>query len=462
MREDSRTLSRRSFFRTGAGAAAGALTLGGYMRAMAEAAKEGPAPMTYDPRPMKLGVIGCGAQGMRLIETARKIPGLQVTAVSDLCPMRLEAAKTAAGADAKAFANYEELLKSDAQAVVIATPLNLHHPMTMKAFAAGKDVYVERTMARTIDQCKEMIVASFGNSRVLQVGHALRYHPSFYIAYKFAHKGELGKVQEIRCQCYRKADDGFGRRPLMCEKADGKAFGFATPEQLANWHLFKEFSGGVVTELGNDQLDLANWMLGDESGDAAPVSVSGQGKLSANDGRTVFDDVQLTFEYPGGVKVTYETAVKEFKPAGWETAEFLEGARGRIVLAHLSPYAGLFMLKEGEKDELWMNLATRADMTDEVIVPKGSKKPIVIGKPTPNSVYVAGLDATNLLDGKTSQPVKPPLELALYEFKVNVLDRKIPTANALVGLKSAAASIKAVEAMEKKAKVELSPSIFEL
>jgi predicted dehydrogenase len=70
-----------------------------------------------------------------------------------------------------------------------------------------------------------------------------------------------------------------------------------------NWRLFREYSGGLTAELASHQIDVADWMFGSH-----PEFVVGVGGLDfVNDGRDVYDNIQLIFKYPQGQKLMYSS-----------------------------------------------------------------------------------------------------------------------------------------------------------
>ena len=81
---------------------------------------------------------------------------------------------------------YRELLSNSAiDAVIIATPIGTHHQLSKKALLAGKDVFVEKPLAATVGQAKELAILARKQKKILFVGHI------------FSHHSVLGKIQTI-------------------------------------------------------------------------------------------------------------------------------------------------------------------------------------------------------------------------------------------------------------------------
>jgi len=69
-------------------------------------------------------------------------------------------------------------------------------------------------------------------------------------------------------------------------------------KNIANWRVFRSMSGGLTAELTSHQVDVADWMFGSQ-----PEFVMGLGSLDMlKDGRDVYDNIQLIYNYPGGKK----------------------------------------------------------------------------------------------------------------------------------------------------------------
>jgi len=447
-------LSRRSFIRKTAGLAAGAAAASKTFTILAASAEGG----TADDRPFKLGIIGCGWQGKVLMRNAMKVPGNKFTAICDIVPKRRKEAQQIAGGKAKEFEDYQDLLKNaDIDAVLIATPLHMHHPIVMEAFKNKRDVFCEKAMARTIEQCKEMLRAQ--GDRVLQIGHHLRYHPIYHIAkHDYIARDMLGKINNIHCQWNR--NTAWRRPPEKDAGAvDFKKWGYDKPDQLWNWRLYRKFSGGLMTELASHQLDVVNWFLDDKT----PVAIHGVGRTDHKDGRTIFDNDHLIFEYPDNVQVTYESiTTNAYNPFGWEAYEMIQGNKGTLIMTHLGPkFMGIFFREQGVPEPLWFPMAHKINFDTGNIIPREYKTAVVIGKPTSKEQKIAGIPIMNLV-GDDNKPLKSTYELEMIGFKKSVLDRTRPFCDGYVGMKSAIPALLGDLAMEKQERLVVPKDIFKL
>lgn len=233
---------------------------------------------------LKVGVIGCGDRGNGLMQVMKELPdNFQVIAICDLLDFRLkETKKMDTLSNWKVYKDYQKLLDDQRiQAVFIATPLNLHYPIAVDALAAGKHVYLEKTMTYNIPQALDLvkIVKKYPN-QILQVGHQYRYTPLYFKVKEMIEKGYLGKVTQIDCRWDRNAN---WRRALPDPSL----------ERQVNWRMYKEYSGGLAAELLSHQMDFINWAF-----NTHPDEIMAVGGIDFyKDGRETFDNVQVMLRY---------------------------------------------------------------------------------------------------------------------------------------------------------------------
>lgn len=92
----------------------------------------------------------------------------------------------------------EDIIENpDVKGVVIAAPAALHYKLTKKYLLAGKDVLVEKPLALTVEQGKELVDIATTLNRVLMVGHILQYHPAVNKLKEIIDSGELGTIRYI-------------------------------------------------------------------------------------------------------------------------------------------------------------------------------------------------------------------------------------------------------------------------
>jgi predicted dehydrogenase len=224
--------------------------------------------------PVKMGLIGLGAQGRDIITQLGRLPNAPLVAICDSYKSSVKRAAEAAPS-AKTYDDYKALLEDkDVQGVIIATPTHLHREIALAAIAAGKHVYLEAPMAGSIEDARAIskAAAALPAKQIFQVGHAFRANPQHHHVFKFFRTGACGHTASASAQYNKK--QSWRRASPNPER-----------EKALNWRLFRETSLGLAGEIGIHAIDTASWYL-----DALPVSVSGFGGIQQwQDGREVED-----------------------------------------------------------------------------------------------------------------------------------------------------------------------------
>lgn len=95
------------------------------------------------------------------------------------------------------YTSYEEALKSDAEIIDLAVPHNLHRDFAIRAFEKGKHVIIEKPIAPTEDEAKEMIRSAKSHGLKLNVAEQYHFDPSLNRAASLIKEGAIGRVQTI-------------------------------------------------------------------------------------------------------------------------------------------------------------------------------------------------------------------------------------------------------------------------
>lgn len=273
----------------------------------------------------RIGLIGTGSRGQYHIHNLLNIPHAEIVALCDNYAPNLKAASDLCPS-AKTYTDYKKLLESkEIDGVVISTPLNWHAPMTLDSLAAGKHVFCEKAMALTMDECKAIYDAYQRTDKVLYFCMQRMFDEKYIKGIEMIHSGLIGDVVGARCCWFRNHD---WRRPVPSPELERKI----------NWRLYRESSGGLMTELACHQLEVCNWGTG-----LIPESVTGMGDIVFwKDGREVYDSVNLVYRYSNGVKINYESLISN-KFNGME--DQILGHKGTMNLA-----TGLYYLEEDHSD----------------------------------------------------------------------------------------------------------------
>ncbi len=186
----------------------------------------------------RIAVIGLGSVAQLVhLPNLLKIKNAELTAVAEINRNRLQTVSDKFEVK-KRYTNYFELLQDDAaDAVIIATPTHLHKQIALDCLNSGKDVLVEKPLARNSEEGKEIIECAKKNSRKLMVGMNLRYRPDSMLIRSLIDAGEIGEPFYIKC--------GWIRKQSSTEKWFNKR---------------EEAGGGVILDLGVNLIDLALWL----------------------------------------------------------------------------------------------------------------------------------------------------------------------------------------------------------
>lgn len=146
-----------------------------------------------------VGVVGAGYWGPKLIRNFHDLPNAVVTVVCDTRGDRLEHVRRLYQ-ETRTTQDYDELLKSDVEAVVIATPVGSHYALARAALLAGKHVLIEKPMTANAQQAAELVTLAKAHKRVLMVGHTFEYNPAVIMLKNMIQDGRLGQVFYINTQ----------------------------------------------------------------------------------------------------------------------------------------------------------------------------------------------------------------------------------------------------------------------
>jgi UDP-2-acetamido-3-amino-2,3-dideoxy-glucuronate N-acetyltransferase len=139
-------------------------------------------------------VVGTGYWGKNLVRTFANLGVLRtVCDASRECLDRLQVDSAVLRT-----AQFEEILQDpEVNAVAIATPAASHFELVRSALEAGKDVFIEKPLALTVQDGQQLVKLAADAKRILMVGHILRYHPAVRMLKGMLDAGELGKVEYI-------------------------------------------------------------------------------------------------------------------------------------------------------------------------------------------------------------------------------------------------------------------------
>lgn len=187
----------------------------------------------------KIAIIGLGSVAQMVhLPNLMKIKNTDVTGVAEINKNRLSTVADKFKIE-KRFTDYKKLLdESDSDAVIISTPTHLHKQIAIDCLNAGKDVLVEKPLARNSKEGSEIIASAKKNKRKLMVGMNLRYRPDSMLIRSLIDAKEIGDPYYIKCRWIRQqssSEKWFNKR--------------------------EEAGGGVILDLGINLIDLALWLV---------------------------------------------------------------------------------------------------------------------------------------------------------------------------------------------------------
>ncbi len=281
----ARTPSRRRFLESALGAASAA--------GLALPLKLAAAPLVADPdhrptlerpeRPLRLGIIGIGGRGSGLLRTFLQTRQVEVVALCDIDSEAIQRGQAIAqGMTPKVYEDYRELLADGAvEAVITATPVDLHHEMGIRTVRAGKHNYFEKPMGLSAREAEELYQAAAKADVVFQVGFQWVYNAAFRAAIEAVHEGLIGDVRFVHAQRHGAGD--LPHKP---------------------WLMDRRRSGDIIVEQAVHEMNVFCWGL-----KGHPERAAGFGGINclidSPPGRSVMDHYALTMEFPNETRVCY-------------------------------------------------------------------------------------------------------------------------------------------------------------
>ena len=313
---------------------------------------------------IRMGFIGLGNRGTQVMDLFRAEPDVEVAALCDiyqpyldrdyskvnpryieLCGDKIPKMGENFPPSVKKYTDYRELLDDKSiDAVMIATQDHWHAIQTIDAIKAGKHVYVEKPVAKTVKEGRAMINAAKKSKLVVAVGLSRRGSTTYQKLAKEIPAGKIGKVTYASgshvSNMYPKGigklqpeeppkdfnwDMWLGPKPF-------RPYQYNIAPYMFRW--WEEYDNQIANN-GVHSLDLMRWLLNEKSPTA--ITTIG-GKYVVDDDRTIPDTMQTIFEFPSGVIVNYttlEASSGRFTPYGM--LEF-RGTKGTLYAGGSNDY----------------------------------------------------------------------------------------------------------------------------
>ncbi|MBI3210302.1 MAG: Gfo/Idh/MocA family oxidoreductase [Candidatus Solibacter usitatus] len=247
---------------------------------------------------IRYGLIASGGRG-RYLNRIFKNLGAECAAVCDVYEPHIEAALKDTP-NARSYGDYRQVLDlKDVDCVVVASPDHWHCPMMLDAVSAGKDVYSEKPLSKTLEESTRMIAAVRKSKQIVQVGMQRRSAESIMKAKKLVEDGVLGRVTLVKPQWHWNIAKPLDNSPLSGKLDWTRFLGNAKkrplePMRFRYWRYFWDYAGGNMTDQGTHLMDVVQWFL--QSG--PPKSAIAHGYVAKMKGAEHADVFTAVFEYP--------------------------------------------------------------------------------------------------------------------------------------------------------------------
>ena len=188
--------------------------------------------------PIDVAIVGCGLIGRK---RAQALAGARLALACDLEQARANAV-AALSPDGRGVTDFQEVLRSPVQMVIVATANHALAPLALEAVCAGKHVLIEKPGAISASEL-ETLATEAGTHRVqVRIGYNHRYHPALQKARELIDSGAIGELMFLRGRYGHGGRVGYEKE----WRADPKLSG-----------------GGELIDQGVHLIDLAQWFLGE-------------------------------------------------------------------------------------------------------------------------------------------------------------------------------------------------------
>ncbi len=223
---------------------------------------------------MNAAVIGVGNMGQHHARNFAELPGVELVAIADVAPKIGK--PLAERFQTKYYADYREMFeKEKIDLVTIAVPTKLHKKVALDAIKKGINILIEKPIAATVSEAKEVVAAAKAKGIKFTVGHIERFNPAVLKLKDMIEKGKLGEIVSI-------TNFRLGPMPVRIKDAN------------------------VVIDIGVHDIDLMNWIYG-----KLPVQVLATGGNALNQIQQDYVEIFLKYGSSAGVvKANWVTPVK--------------------------------------------------------------------------------------------------------------------------------------------------------
>jgi len=268
-----------------------------------------------------VGLIGCGGRGGSLTIALLEATDAKLVAMCDLFDEQIAKAKERIGLQSpKEYRDMNELLATDVDAVIIATPPFLHAEHFEAAVKAGKHIYIEKPAAVSVEDCKRIMRASDSADRNLNItmGFQRRYAATYNKAKEAHGAGAIGDIRMAHAHFLKAGPSprtSADRIPPSTEI-----------EKIRRWHSWQDLAGDLIVENNVHCIDILNWFL-----EGHPVSAVGRGSETADRAGDMRDNNNVVYEYENGVLASLAGSRGSYRMASKKSAAMISAAEAQVV-----------------------------------------------------------------------------------------------------------------------------------
>ncbi|MFM1942159.1 MAG: hypothetical protein RI897_1141 [Verrucomicrobiota bacterium] len=292
---------------------------------------------------VRVALIGCGGMGKGDLDTFFQNPEVECPVVCDVDDGQIagavELVERRRGGKPDTVKDFRRVLdRKDVDAVIVATPDHWHALPTVMACQAGKDVYVEKPLAKSIAEGRAMVTAGTKHRRVVQMGTQRRSSEHIAQAVDFVRSGKLGQIGMVRSWAYLDWVGGVGNPPDTESPAGVDYNMWLGPAELRpfnpnrfhfNFRWFWDYAGGLMTDWGVHLIDVLLMGMGQEPPKAV---MSSGGKYVLKD-NTDTPDTQITvYEFPSYTLVWEHKVGVGLGPYGKDWSILFTGTEGTLMV----------------------------------------------------------------------------------------------------------------------------------
>jgi predicted dehydrogenase len=261
---------------------------------------------------INVGLIGCNGMGFADLSAFLEHKQVECIALCDIDESVLnrraaDVEKMRGKKPANLYKDWRKLIDNkDINLVIVGTPDHWHCMIMVAACQAGKDVYCEKPIGRTIEECNIMVNAAKKYKRVVQVGQWQRSDPHWQDAVNFIQSGKLGKIRLVRVFSYQGWCPSI---PVVADEPVPAGVDYdmwlgpapSRPFNRNRFHFtfrwFWDYAGGLMTDWGVHLLDYALYGMNV----TAPKSVMAMGGKYGypTDACETPDSLQAIYEFDG-------------------------------------------------------------------------------------------------------------------------------------------------------------------